>query len=34
MVEWTTQGKINCRVKFKIYDTMFLYSKERIDLYD
>ena len=28
MIRWTTQSKIN-KVKFKIYNTIFLYSKER-----
>ena len=25
---WTTQNRINCRVKFKIYSIMFLYPKK------
>ena len=29
MAGWTTQGKINYRIKFTIYSTMFLHSKER-----
>ena len=28
MVGWTAQSRINSRVKFKICDTMFLYSKK------
>ena len=28
MVGWTTQSRINCKVKFKICGTMFLHSKE------
>ena len=29
MAKWTTKGRTHHRVKFKIYSTMFLYSKER-----
>ena len=29
MAKWTTQDKINYGIKFTIYSTMFLHSKER-----
>ena len=29
MVGWTTQGRINSRIKVKICGTLFLYPKER-----
>ena len=29
IIRWTTQSKINCKVKFKIYNIIFLYPKER-----
>jgi len=33
MARWTTQGKINSEIKFKIYNTIFLYSeKEQIPM--
>ena len=29
MVRRTTQGRINCEIKFKIYSIMFLHPNER-----
>ena len=29
MVEQTTQSRINCRIKVKIYSILLLYSEER-----